>query len=108
MFDQDDYQEHDAAFDFGRYLYTVIYAFVAGHFLTPKTLGQQIARLTAIPSMLLGLTAIGLLCVFPPSFPLQGVACVGGLLWVCYTAWAACTVEQAYVKDLEQAQHEEL
>ncbi|PQO37100.1 hypothetical protein C5Y96_08045 [Blastopirellula marina] len=107
MFDQDDYQEHDAAYDLGRYLYTVLYAFVAGHFLTPHTLGQQIARLTAIPSMVLGLAAIGLLFWFPPSFALQGVACVGGLLWFCYTTWAAYVVEQAYVKDLEKAQHEE-
>lgn len=107
MFDPDDYQEHDAAFDFGRSVYAILYAFVAGHCVAPKTLGQQIARLTAVPSIVLGLAAIVVLWMYPPSFALQGAACLGGLLWFCYTAWAVTVVEQAYVKDREQAQHEE-
>lgn len=96
--------DHEIAFDLGRFLY----AFFAGHFITPKTRGQQIARLTAIPSIVSGLASLWLLVMFPPSFAMQGVACLLGLAWFSYTAWAVYVVEQIYVKDLEQAQREEL
>ncbi|QDU73128.1 hypothetical protein Pan97_00950 [Bremerella volcania] len=105
MFDPyDDQWEEDVAFDFGR----LLYAFFAGHFIKPKTFAGQVARLTAIPSILIGPAALFLLIMSHPSFTLQGIACIGGLIWFCYTAWAIFMVEQAYVKDLEEAHREEL
>lgn len=106
MFD-DDQRDEDFAFDLGRMLYQFLYGFCAGHFISPGSTGQQLARLTAIPSILLGLVAISLLILSQPSFVMQGVACIGGLIWFCYTAWAAYTVEQIYVHDLEEAQRDE-
>lgn len=106
--DHPDPSDAESAFDLGRGLYTVLYAFFAGHFVKPKTFDHQVARWTAIPSILLGPVAIFVLVLSRPSFAMQGVACMGGLVWFCYTAWAIYRVEQAYVKDLEQAQHEEL
>lgn len=103
-YDQDDAWEGSLAFDFGRFVYN----FFAAHFIPPKTTAQRVARLTAIPSILLGLASLVLLIQFPPLFAMQGVACLVGLVWFCYSAWAAYTVEQTYVKDLEAAQREEL
>jgi len=99
-----DEPEYDVAFDFGR----LIYGFFAGHFISPKTLAHQVARLTAIPSMLMGVVAICLVAMSQPSLVVQTVAWAGGLIWFCYTAWATYMVEQTYVKDLEEAQREEL
>lgn len=103
-YDQDDAWDGKLAFDFGRF----VYKFFAAHFIQPKTIAQRVARLTAIPSILLGLASLVLLILFPPSFAMQGVACLVGLAWFCYSAWSIYTVEQTYVKDLEAAQREEL
>jgi len=109
-FDNDypDPSDAEGAFQFGRSLYAFVYAFFAGHFVTPTSLGQQVARWTAIPSCLLGITALVYLIVSGPSYALQVVLCLGGLIWFCYTSWAIYMVEQTYVIEVEKAQREEL
>ncbi len=102
-FDEDPWDE-ESAFELGRTLYNFCYGFFAGHFVRPTTKAQRLARLTAIPSIVLGPMAILLLILSGPSFAMQGAICIGSLVWFCYTAWAIYTVEQTYVKDLEEAQ----